>query len=688
MRTLFEKFFLSGSDFRSKLENAIIFSIVLFVLKIIFPVQSVFELIISEVFIIVTVYLWAGYIIGVIARKKVLSIPLILNAGIISALIFFILSVATSFFNDDFQFSLQENIVSSIFILFLIFIFIYCVIYIFTVLRHLFFLRQKNEPGKYFTTMLVFFLLAAFSNTLLKIDPSTDYISKSLFFVSILLIIVNSIRVSWIAFLPKKQKLYLLLISVIMSALFNLNYAFSFDNVFINKVILPFSPSFHTFFGLVMIYGGIYFGVVFFTTLFHLPTAEAFDRKAVEVSSLIDLSKLMTKVFDVKELGETIIDMTINVCNSDSSWLMVKKNGEFEIISMKNIGFVEANSISEKILIERKSEIKELILLQSDEISFKFKDQLLDSQFKSLAAAPLYIHNELKGILFTARKSQVQYDDEELKTIGSFADYAALALDNAKLIEESLIKERLEKELDVAREIQYKILPVDTPVCEKFEISAMFIPAFEVGGDYYDFFQLTEDKLGFVIADVSGKGISAAFIMAEVKGIFETLSKLIISPAEILIKANDILMNSLERKSFVTAIYCVLDTKTGKLKFARAGHTPLLHVGSNKSEQLTPAGMGLGLDYTGNFANTIKEMEIQLNYNDILALYTDGIPESKNASLEDFGYTRFEDLVTRHKDAGLDQISNEIIKDVSTFSQTNIQHDDITLVLLKWKFNN
>jgi serine phosphatase RsbU (regulator of sigma subunit) len=176
--------------------------------------------------------------------------------------------------------------------------------------------------------------------------------------------------------------------------------------------------------------------------------------------------------------------------------------------------------------------------------------------------------------------------------------------------------------------------------------------------------------------------------MAEVKGIFETLSNLISSPAEVLIRANEILMNSLERKSFVTAIYGVLNKNTGKVKFARAGHTPLLHVKDSNYERLTPVGMGLGLDNSGSFSDTIKEMEIQLKYNDILALYTDGIPESTNAEMDDFGYCRFENLVFENRIHDLDKISNEIMKDVTTFSQSNIQHDDITLVLIKWKFNN
>ena len=114
--------------------------------------------------------------------------------------------------------------------------------------------------------------------------------------------------------------------------------------------------------------------------------------------------------------------------------------------------------------------------------------------------------------------------------INTFSDYASVAIENSLLLEQSIEKERLEKELDVAREIQKKILPAKNPEFENLSVTSVFIPAFEVGGDYYDFFEISKNKFGFIIADVSGKGITAAFIMAEVKGIFSSLSRMIESP--------------------------------------------------------------------------------------------------------------------------------------------------------------
>ena len=244
----------------------------------------------------------------------------------------------------------------------------------------------------------------------------------------------------------------------------------------------------------------------------------------------------------------------------------------------------------------------------------------------------------------------------------------------------------MEKELDVAREVQSKLLPNITPNSQNLEISALFVPAFEVGGDYYDFFKMSDERLGFVVADVSGKGITAAFIMAEIKGIFESLSKLLNNPKDILIKANEIIKGSLEKKNFVTAIYGIIDLTTGKVNLARAGHTPILYCSQNKIDYLTPKGIGLGLDYGEKFINNLKELEFYLKNDDILVLYSDGITESKNKNLEDFGMERLTTVIRANCDKQIDEITNNIMKEVSMFSQDYKQHDDITLVIFKWNF--
>ncbi|MBP1683476.1 MAG: Serine phosphatase RsbU subunit sigma, partial [Ignavibacteriaceae bacterium] len=204
--------------------------------------------------------------------------------------------------------------------------------------------------------------------------------------------------------------------------------------------------------------------------------------------------------------------------------------------------------------------------------TFNLKEQIVDGDseniFSVVSVSPIKTRGETQGILVAAKGTGQIFTQDDLSAIETFSDYASVAIENSRLLEESIEKERLEKELDVAREIQRKILPLNVPEYPNLQIASVFIPAFEVGGDYYDFFKISETKLGFVIADVSGKGISAAFIMAEVKGIFESLSKTIEKPKEILIKANDILKDALDSKSFVSAAYGYFDMTEKKLIFS------------------------------------------------------------------------------------------------------------------------
>ncbi len=668
------------------LENAILLSILLFLFNLIFPLHdSVLLSIINELLVILSVFFLYHYVHQFLNAKVDSPLTLVLNAGILAALIFFIVSIANSILGSADN-SKGIGFFNSLFSVLLAFVFIGSIVYIFSTFRELFFLRQKRDLSTFYNTMLIFFALSFFSNILIFFDSSFDYPKDAFYVVTIVLICLNSTRVSWIAFLTKKQKYYLLIISVILSTLFGINFATFIDNSIMRQIVYTFSPGLHTLMSLVMIYGTINFGIIFFTTLFHLPTAEAFDRKAEEVSSLMDLTNLITQVFDFKELAETITTITTRVCNSDSAWLVLKSASNIELSSVHNIGYVDADKITNNLLGSGENNYDSIEIIQFDSIISNTKE---DGQlFRSIAIAPLKVHKKINGYLFAARHGENNFDQDEKKTVQAFADYAAVALENAKLIEESIEKERLEKELDVARDIQKKILPSTVPTSSRLEISALFVPAFEVGGDYYDFFELSNDLLGFVVADVSGKGIGSAFIMAEVKGIFESLSKIITNPKELLIKANDTLKKSLDKRDFVTAIYGIINKKSGILNFARAGHTPILLCSGEIIESLQPPGIGLGLDYNPGFASSLKEMEIQLKNNDIIICYSDGIPEAKNHKEEDFGYDRLDNIVLNNREKSLDLISNAVMKELSLFSKNHSQHDDITLVLFKWNQNN
>ena len=647
-------------------------------------------LILVDAILLVIVVSLSFSLLRFFSEQTTKPISLVMSIGILNAFLFFLIMFSGTIF--DLFFGGSENFDNSTGIIHAFVSVMYGVviigflIYVFLSLRHLFFLRQNRNLNVYFVTMTIFFVLTAICKHYFDWE-GVSFLGDTFLIVSILLMFFNSLKISWIAFIVKKEKIYLLVLSVVIITLFVLNLTLVSDDSIHIKILSGLSPSLKTFNTIILLYGAIYFSILFFTTLFHLPTAEAFDRKAQEVSSLQYFSKLITQVLDFKELADTVTDLTLKVGNADAAWIIWKEltNGKenYTSIAAKNIGFIDSELLNKYILNKSKWEkFEDTELMNFDHFDGAAK---MSQKFRAAAITPLKTHSEVRGLLVAVRKSDRNFNEEDKTAIATFSDYASVSLENSRLFEESIEKERLEKELDVAREIQRKILPEKNPEYDGLQVSTVFIPAFEVGGDYYDFFEIADDKLGFIIADVSGKGISAAFIMAEVKGIFESLSKIIQSPKEILIKANEILRNTLDSKTFVSAAYGLIDMKTEKLHLARAGHCPILLLRDNSAEAIKPSGMGLGLSNTKQFSKSLSQLEIELKENDAIILYTDGITEAKNETLEDFGEKYFTEILLENRNKDADMISNSVMQEVTLFSQNHSQYDDITLVILKWK---
>jgi len=662
-------------------------AILLFILKIFYgSPDTITSRLLFDFIIGVAIYFLVLALIRFENSRSSLPLSLVLNVGILLAIMFFIIMFSdyllTSIF-DTVNLKLNNpglvyNIVSIIYVLVLVSI----ISFFLVILRHFFFLNQAKNSRTYFNTMLIFFILASLSINFLN-DEGFEFVITTFFIVAVLLMIFNSLRISWIAFLTKKEKIYLLLLSFLITTLFIVNIMNSSGENVYSQILLGFSPSLKQFNQIIMIYGSIYFVILFFTTLFHLPTAEAYDRKAQEVTSLQYFSKLITEVLDFDDLAETVTEITQKLSGSKASWIIWKNGSKQNSVAAKNIGYLESDQISNQIL--EKISFEKLTSTKTFNLKAKIVEAETDNLFSVVSVSPIKTRGETQGILVAAKSFGQMFTQDDLSAIETFSDYASVAIENSRLLEESIEKERLEKELDVAREIQRKIVPLKAPEFKNLQVASVFIPAFEVGGDYYDFFKISESKLGFVIADVSGKGISAAFIMAEIKGIFESLSKTMETPKDILIKANEILWHTLDNKTFVSAAYGYFDLNEKKLTFSRAGHCPLFLLRKNDSREIKPSGLGLGLSDSDYFKNTLDEYSIDLQENDTIVLYTDGVTEAKNDLMEDFGDKYFLKVLQSNIDINADELSNKIIHEISVFSSGHEQYDDITLVIFKWQ---
>jgi sigma-B regulation protein RsbU (phosphoserine phosphatase) len=251
-------------------------------------------------------------------------------------------------------------------------------------------------------------------------------------------------------------------------------------------------------------------------------------------------------------------------------------------------------------------------------------------------------------------------------------------------------KKRLEEELRIAHEIQMSLLPQGPLRMPGLSVTALCVPAREVGGDYYDFLPLDAHRVGVLIADVSGKGTSAALYMAELKGLVLSLSLIHSSPRDLLIAANRIIAKHLDARSFITMTYAVIDLGARTMTYARAGHTPLMYVPApdgapRLARILAPDGLVLGLkiDEGQMFERILEEETIPLQAGDLLLFFTDGITEAMDPGDDCFGEARLGRLVEEYADLPADALRERVLDEIRTFVGTAPQHDDMTLILVK-----
>ncbi len=258
------------------------------------------------------------------------------------------------------------------------------------------------------------------------------------------------------------------------------------------------------------------------------------------------------------------------------------------------------------------------------------------------------------------------------------------------LLRQAAEKRRLEEELRIAHEIQMSLLPQGPLKMKGVSVTALCVPAREVGGDYYDFLPLDEHRVGLLIADVSGKGTSAALYMAELKGLVLSLSRIHSSPRDLLIAANQLMAEHLDSRSFITITYAVVDVRARTMTYARAGHTPLIYVpgpgaASRGAHILAPDGMVLGLKLDGGamFERHLSEQTLQLHAGDLYVLFTDGITEAMNADDDCFGESRLGRIAEEHADLPSEELRERVLREVDAFVGNTPQHDDMTMILLK-----
>jgi sigma-B regulation protein RsbU (phosphoserine phosphatase) len=509
----------------------------------------------------------------------------------------------------------------------------------------------------------------------------------SIIFVLIAAIVMQwqiSGRNDWIYNLSKKSKVRLFWLSGALSFLF-----FVFSILVINQesnfafALKSFSRVSMGFTIYLIVLNFIFILRVWFTSMSSLPNAELVERKSSELSSLAYLNQFVTESVekDIDHLLSTVTDLAVRSSRATGGWCEVYKNDKIEILTSVNFRDEEINIINEidqlKSYIKNISEPKLIQTISEDRFLAELDRYLRRS--KSMLIIPIKTNTERVGTIILTNVYEFGFDSNDLMMMSAFTANMRIALENAKLMKDSIEKEKYKNELLLAQRIQKKLLPQKLPNIQNYSIDAFNIPATEVGGDYYDVVFLKNNDPCIVIADVSGKGISAAFYMAQLKGVVLSVARTCESPKELLLKTNETLYGNMEKQMYITMSAVRLFREGNMIQFSRAGHMPLFIKSEKDVKTYVPKGLGIGLAKSDTFEKFLDCIDIDLKENNSFLLFTDGINELRLNDNEEFGYEPLINILKNNNDSAesiIDQIKNKILDLKGEISG----HDDMTIV--------
>jgi phosphoserine phosphatase RsbU/P len=317
---------------------------------------------------------------------------------------------------------------------------------------------------------------------------------------------------------------------------------------------------------------------------------------------------------------------------------------------------------------------------QTDE-RFKMKESIVLQGIHSAMCVPLWNNREVIGLIYVDTINAARtFGPEDLKLLTLLANIAAVKIENAKLFEDTIEKQRMEKELRHAAEIQRKLLPVETPIFQGYDLAGYNDPCREIGGDYFDFIHRAPGHLGFAIGDVSGKGTGAALLMATVRASFRAHLETPCSLQSLISSLNATICQSSNSNTFVSFFYGEIDGTAGRVDSVNAGHNPpMLIRATGEVERLKADGLILGV-----FAGVKHKQSVTLlSPGDLLVAYSDGVTETQNPAGEEFGEERLIHLLRENRESSAAAIQKLVSDGIKGFAGSEPQYDDVTLVVVK-----
>lgn len=401
---------------------------------------------------------------------------------------------------------------------------------------------------------------------------------------------------------------------------------------------------------------------------------------------LLNISEKISTTLDLDELLNHLIDTARSIVEYDAAGIyVIKRAGDHRLIEdMVTRGYDGENAETDLLLKFGEGVVGHTIETGRTEIVPDVHVEphyvMARPETRSELAAPITLNERIIGAFNLESDTLDAFTKSDAEVLHFFANAAAIAIEKAVLHEELVEKKRIESQLEVARQVQASLLPDRPPEPPGYDFAAENLPTWEVGGDYYDFIELPDKQIGVAIADVSGKGVPAALIMATFRAALRTQVRNDFAIGQIVRKVNYLLWESTADSQFVTAVYGVLDTTTGRFTYTNAGHNPPMLVRLDGSvDELNRGGPALGVFEVANY----EEAFVEIQQGDTLVLYTDGVIEAADGEGREFGVKRLQQTVTVARELSAFKTTRAIMDATRAFSGTDSFTDDFTLMVVK-----
>jgi len=302
-------------------------------------------------------------------------------------------------------------------------------------------------------------------------------------------------------------------------------------------------------------------------------------------------------------------------------------------------------------------------------------------EFNFEVMIPMRINSETRGIIFLGKRINKEgYSKNDIEFVTSLSGIAITSLENRRLFKEALEKQRMEEELEIAKDIQKNLLPKSLPELRSFELASLSVSSKQVGGDYYDLIKLDMNNYCVSIADVSGKGVPAALLMANLQAFLKSICKQGMELDEATGVINDLVSENTNDGRFITFFWGILNDNDKTFRYVNAGHNPPILLRKNEITYLSKGGMILGVMPT---SFPYETESIQLEKDDVIIMFTDGVTEAKNNSDKEFSDEKLENLVKSINNLSSTEILDNIKREIRDFTEGEMQSDDITLIVIK-----